>query len=67
MPHPSRTLGDFPVVTSLDAFEIALHKFERGGSQRECMAALLAIGLPPGAIRYLTAYPGRTTAVAEVD
>jgi hypothetical protein len=30
------------------------------------MASLLAIGLPAGAIRYLTAYPGRTMAVAEV-
>ena len=61
-----KKLGDIPIVTSLDAFEIALEKFARGGSRVECMAALLAIGLPAGAIRYLTAYPGRTMCVADV-
>jgi hypothetical protein len=60
-------INDIPIVTSLDAFEIALEKFARGGSKRECMAALLAIGLPAGEIRYLAEFPGRTMCVAEVE
>jgi hypothetical protein len=62
-----RELIGVPVVTSLDAFEIALTKFERGGSKRECMAALMAIGLPADAIRYLTEFPGRTMCVCQID
>ncbi len=61
------TINGLPIVTSIDAFEIALEKFARGGSKRECMAALLAIGLPASEIRYLTEFPGRTMCVAEVE
>jgi hypothetical protein len=38
----------------------------RGGSRVECMTALMAIGLPADAIRYLTEFPGRTMCVVEV-
>lgn len=59
-------MTDIPIVTSLDAFEIALEKFARGGSRRECMEALLAIGLPAAAIRWLAEFPGWTMCVMQV-
>ncbi|MBR0793969.1 hypothetical protein JQ615_01055 [Bradyrhizobium jicamae] len=56
---------DSITVTSVDAFEDALLKFEAGGSRRECMESLLALGMPAGAIRWLSEYPGRTMTVCE--
>jgi hypothetical protein len=47
----------------LAAFEGAVEAFERGGSRSEYMAALLALGMPAGAVRYLAEYPGRTMMV----
>ena len=57
---------NIPTVTSLDAYEDALTAFARGGSRREMMERLMAIGLQANAIRYLAEYPGRTMMVCEV-
>jgi hypothetical protein len=58
-------LNSLPTVTSLDAYEIAVEAFARGGSQRVLMERLFALGLPAGAVRWLAAYPGRTMIVRE--
>lgn len=55
-----------PTVTSLDRFEDAVDAFARSGGRGEYMTALLALGMPADAIRYLVAYPGRTMMVREV-
>lgn len=60
-------LDDIPRVTSLDAYEDAVQRFAAGGSQRDLMERLFALGLHAGAIRWLAAYPGRTMMVREVD
>lgn len=60
------TLRDRGIVTvsNLDEFEDAVEAFACGGSRRELMERLFALGMTAPAIRWLAEFPGRTMLVA---
>jgi hypothetical protein len=46
-------------LADMDEYDDAVEQFARGGSQRDLMRRLLALGMTAAEIRWHAAYPGR--------